>query len=74
MNLPLRESNRTIGAIPATEEEAAALQVSVGYPLLIIRRTTVGADGHPVEYLRAVYRGDRFEYHLHLEHSSHLRR
>ncbi len=70
MNLALRESNRTIGAVPATEEEAAALEVEVGFPLLLIRRTTMGADGHPVEYLRAVYRGDRFEYHLRLDHSS----
>lgn len=73
MNLPLRESNRTIGSIPAAEEEAAALQVESGFPLLLIRRTTMGADGRPVEYLRAVYRGDRFEYHLHLEHSARTR-
>lgn len=74
MNLPLKESNRTIGAIPANEEEATALEVDVGSPLLLVRRTTIGVDGRPVEYLRAVYRGDRFEYHLRLEHSSRPRR
>lgn len=74
MKLPLGISNRTIGSIPATEEEATALEVEVGFPLLLIRRTTIGADGRPVEYLRAVYRGDRFEYHLQLEHSARPRR
>lgn len=74
LNLPLRESNRTIGAIPAGEEEAELLGVEIGFPLLIIRRTTLSADGRPVEYLRSVYRGDRFEYQLHLEYSSRPRR
>ncbi len=74
MNLPLRESNRTIGSVPANEKEAAALDVEVGFPLLLICRTTIGAEGRPVEYLRGVYRGDRLEYHLRLEHSARPRR
>ncbi len=69
MNLPLSYSQRSVSAIPASEREAGFLNVKVGFPLLQIERTTFGIDDIPVEYLRAVYRGDRFEYYLRLEHT-----
>ncbi|MGE5262831.1 MAG: GntR family transcriptional regulator [Acidobacteriota bacterium] len=69
MGLALSHSHRSVSAIPASEREANLLSVSVGYPLLQIERTTIGMDDMPVEYLRAVYRGDRFEYYLRLEHA-----
>jgi GntR family transcriptional regulator len=64
----LSETHRTIEAAPATEEEADLLDVEVGSPVLLVQRTTIGADGQPVEYLKAAYRGDRFEYYVHFEH------
>lgn len=69
MNVPLSHSHRSISAIGASEREADLLKVAVGFPLLQIERTTYGADAVPIEYLRAVYRGDRFEYYLRLEHT-----
>ena len=69
MGLALSHSHRSVSAIPASEREANLLSVSVGSPLLQIERTTIGMDDMPVEYLRAVYRGDRFEYYLRLEHA-----
>ena len=68
MGIPLSESNRIIEAVPASESEAKLLKVRPGAPLLQIQRITNGADGHPLEFLRAVYRGDRFEYYVHLKH------
>jgi GntR family transcriptional regulator len=69
MKLPLSHSHRSVSAVAASEREADLLNVSVGFPLLQIERTTYGIDDVPVEYLRAVYRGDRFEYYLRLEHT-----
>lgn len=64
----LSETHRTIEAVPANEEEAELLGVEVGSPILLVQRTTIAADGKPVEYLKAAYRGDRFEYYIHFEH------
>lgn len=68
LQLSLIESHRVIQAIPASQIEAELLGVEIDSPLLLIQRTTIAADGHPVEYMRAVYRGDRFEYYVYLEH------
>lgn len=69
MGMTLSHSHRAVSAIAASEREANLLGVHAGFPLLQIERTTIGTDDKPVEYLRAVYRGDRFEYYLRLEHS-----
>ncbi len=68
LGVSLGESHRIIEAVPARKDEAKLLDVAESSPLLLIQRTTVGADGKPVEHLRAAYRGDRFEYYVHLEH------
>ncbi len=68
LGVTLSESHRIIEAVPARKDEARLLSVKEGSPLLMIQRTTTGADGKPVEFLRSVYRGDRFEYYVHLAH------
>jgi GntR family transcriptional regulator len=68
LGVTLSESHRIIEAVPARKDEARLLNVKEGSPLLMIQRTTTGADGKPVEFLRSVYRGDRFEYYVHLAH------
>lgn len=68
LGIILSESHRVIQAVPAAETEAELLGVHPGSPLLLVQRVTIDADGKPVEYLRASYRGDRFEYYVHLEH------
>ena len=68
LNLTLSESHRIIEAVPAQPAEAKLLKIKVNSPLLSVQRTTIGADGKPVEYLRALYPGERFEYYVHLEH------
>ena len=68
LGVTLSESHRIIEAVPARKDEARLLNVKEGSPLLMIQRTTTGADGKPVEFLRSVYRGDRFEYYVHFAH------
>ncbi len=68
LGVTLSESHRIIEAVAARKDEANLLKVKEGSPLLMIQRTTIGADGKPVELLHAVYRGDRFQYYVHFEH------
>ena len=44
-----------------------ALAVEVGAPLLRLVRVVMEASGRPVERVVALYRADRYQYHLHLE-------
>lgn len=57
-------ADRVLEAIPATEEVAARLGVEEGTPMFLIRRQVFDREGQPVELLRAVYRGDRLQYHV----------
>jgi GntR family transcriptional regulator len=57
-------ANRTIEAILASEKVAKVLEISKGSPLLMIRRRVFNAEGTPVEDMRAMYRGDRFQYRV----------
>jgi GntR family transcriptional regulator len=57
-------ANRTIEAILASEETAKLLEIVKGSPLLMIRRRVFNPEGIPIEDLRAMYRGDRFRYHV----------
>jgi GntR family transcriptional regulator len=55
---PVRAVER-IEPIAADEDEAAALELRVGAPLLLVDRVAYGADGEVVETARDVFRGDR---------------
>jgi GntR family transcriptional regulator len=57
-------ADRTLEAIPASEEIAALLGVDKGTPLFSIRRSVMGRAGSPIELLHAVYRGDRLQYEV----------
>lgn len=57
-------ANRVLEAIPASEEVASLLDVDVDLPMFLIRRQVFNRLGQPIELLRAVYRGDRLQYHV----------
>ncbi len=57
-------ATRIIEAIAATEVETRLLHVMPGSPLLQITRVVTDAQGRPLEYLQARYRGDRFKYQI----------
>jgi len=53
-------SEEELEAVPAGEDEAKLLQVSVGDPLFSIRRIAYAKDDAPVEFTHALFRGDRY--------------
>lgn len=57
-------ANRVLEAIPASEAVASWLDVETGIPMFLIRRCVFNRQGQPIELLRAVYRGDRLQYHV----------
>lgn len=52
--------------------EAELLQVSVSQPALLFQRLTRDAKDTVVEYVRSLYRGDRYEVHTRLERAQFL--
>lgn len=56
-------SVQRIAAVPLSDAEAHLLHAAPTTPALRIERVTRDVDGVPVEFVRSVYRGDRFELH-----------
>jgi GntR family transcriptional regulator len=56
------EAEETIETALASPEEAALLGVDTGLPLLLLSRHSLDLQGEPVEYVRSVYRGDRYKF------------
>jgi GntR family transcriptional regulator len=54
-----REVLRARGATP---HEAQLLDIREGTPVMYAERTTYSVNGTPVEYLEAVWRGDRYDF------------
>lgn len=57
----IQVAEQAITAAPVADEEAELLGTVVGAPALFISRTTRDHDGLVVEWVRSVYRGDRYE-------------
>ena len=60
--LRLWSGRETLCARGATEREARLLDISEGTPVMHAERITYAANGLPVEYLEAVWRGDRYDF------------
>ena len=58
-------AHRTLEALPANEKVADLLHVEIGSALLRVKRIVFSPDETPIEYFIGLYRGDRFEYHIH---------
>jgi len=67
--LSVARASQTIRSAVATPEIANALTVEIGTPLLEVRRAVFDTDGKGVEYLRSLYRPDRYEFQLELVRS-----
>jgi GntR family transcriptional regulator len=61
------DADQWASVVRLTDDEAALLQVTPGYPALLFQRVTRDPGGTPVEYVRSLYRGDRYEVHTRLE-------
>lgn len=59
-------AEETIEALVAPEREADLLGVALGSTVLVLCRQSFDAAGAPVEYVRSVYRADRFRFRTRL--------
>ena len=50
-----------VSVVTLSDEEAARLHVTVGRSAFLFERTTHAADDSAVEYVRSLYRGDRYQ-------------
>jgi GntR family transcriptional regulator, N-acetylglucosamine utilization regulator len=60
--LRLWTGQETLRARKATPSEAQLLSIGEEIPVLYTERITYAANGAPVEYLEAVWRGDRYDF------------
>jgi GntR family transcriptional regulator len=60
------EADETLEVTVATPREATLLHVSEGSPLLLSERVLYAQDRRAVEYVKILYRGDRYRYAVHL--------
>jgi len=58
----LHRAEETIEAALATPREAGLLEVDTGLPLLLLSRHAFDDGGAPVEWVRSVYRSDRYKF------------
>ena len=61
------QADQWASVVRLTAEEAALLQVAPDQPALLFQRLTRDPSGAPIEYVRSLYRGDRYEVHTRLE-------
>ena len=64
--IPLLESDKTIEAISANEEQAKLLGVPVGNPLLKVEGVVFTLNHQPLEHHVVISRSDMYKYSLHL--------
>jgi len=60
------EADETLEVTLATREEADLLNISEGSPLLLNERTLWSQDRKAIEFVRILYRGDRYKYFVRL--------
>lgn len=67
--LPVVRADQLIDTRMPETWEAEHLGIGSLTPVLNIERTTFDADGRPIEYVRSVYRGDKYRFHAVLHYS-----
>ncbi|QVQ54111.1 GntR family transcriptional regulator [Spiractinospora alimapuensis] len=58
----LSEAEATIETVLATPEDARLLGIDVGLPLVLHSQHSLDSEGQPVEWVRSLYRGDRYKF------------
>jgi GntR family transcriptional regulator len=61
-DVELGHAEETIETALASPEEAELLGSDVGLPMLLLSRHSFDTDGKPVEWVRSIYRGDRYKF------------
>ncbi len=63
-HLRLERAHQTIEATAANAYEANLFDIALGAPMILLQGVTYAMQNQPVEYFKAVYRGDRFTFEL----------
>jgi GntR family transcriptional regulator len=63
----LASAEETIEAVVAEGREAGLLKCQAGMPLLMLSRRTLDTSGQPTEFVRSLYRGDRYRFQTGLQ-------
>lgn len=66
-NIIPTEADETLEVTLATPEEAKLLEINASDPLLLSERVLFSQDRKPVEFVKILYRGDRYRYFVHLK-------
>jgi GntR family transcriptional regulator len=64
--IELRTAEQVIRTRTATNEEALVLEIPAGAPVFVFDRTSFDQNERPVEYLHALWRGDRYDLQIRL--------
>jgi len=67
--LQLHHARQTLEASVANEYEIQLFQLQTPVGVLVLEGTTFDTNERPVEYFKAVYRGDRFTFQLNSQHN-----
>lgn len=59
-----QRAHQTIEVVIANEYEQKLFAIRPGAPMLLLEGVTYGIDSQPIEYFKAIYRGDRFKFSL----------
>lgn len=62
--LRLRRAQQTMECVIATEYEQALFGLRAGAPVLLLEGVTYAERNEPVEYFKAIYRGDRCKFEM----------
>ena len=65
--IKIGEAEETIEASPSAEKVSRLLNIPDSFPVLILNRKTYTEDGKPLEYVKIIYRADRYKYHVKLK-------
>jgi GntR family transcriptional regulator len=68
-HIPIEGAEEVISAGKAEAEEAARLEIPRGSAVLIMERLTYTRNQEPLEFVRAVYRPDRYQFSIRLKRS-----
>lgn len=60
--LVLARATQSLEAVPASAHEAEILRVHEGTPLLLLERVSFDSKDRAVEFVRSLYRGDRYRF------------
>ncbi|WP_345290067.1 UTRA domain-containing protein, partial [Streptomyces gulbargensis] len=69
LGLGIDDAFQTIESASATQKEAKHLQIKEKEPVLVINRRTFTRQGKPFEYVKTVYRADRYKFSIHIKRS-----